>query len=110
MEKAAFAIREGEWSQVEDTPDSILLVQLVKRDRRQLGEVSYLIEKQLQGEKMQAMLDDLKKSTGIWMDQEYFGTAVAPVPGAKRQVSNPLSDLQKSTRKGESNNEDEQQK
>jgi hypothetical protein len=50
---------------------------------------------------MQAMLDDLKKKTGIWMDEEYFGTAVAPVPGAQRGSSNPPSTDQTSNRKEE---------
>jgi hypothetical protein len=58
---------------------------------------------------MQALLDDLKKKAGIWMDEQYFGTAVAPVPGAQRRNSNPPSELRKSAKKGESNN-DEQQK
>jgi hypothetical protein len=110
IEKVAFAIKEGSWSQVEETPDSIILVQLVKREPQQLGEVSSLIEKQLQGDKMQAMLDDLKKKAGIWMDQQYFGTEVAPVPGAQRRNSNPPSQLQKSAQKGEPSNEHESQK
>jgi hypothetical protein len=108
MEKVAFALKEGEWSEVQDTPASLLLIQLVRRDRQQLGEVSEAIEKELQGHKMEALLDDLKKKSGIWMDEQYFGTAVAPVPGAQR-VSNPPSVLRKSAKKGESNN-DEQQK
>ncbi len=108
MEKVAFALKEGEWSQVQDTPDSILLIQLVQRERRQLGQVSSLIEKRLQGQKMQAMLDKLKENTGIWMDEQYFGTAVAPVPGAQRPVSTPPSKLQKSAKKGESNNDESQ--
>jgi hypothetical protein len=110
MEKVAFALKEGEWSEVEDTPARLLLIQLVKRDRRQLGQVSSRIEKELQGEKMQALLDDLKKKAGIWMDEQYFGTGVAPVPGAQRRISNPPSQLQKSEKKGESNNENETQK
>jgi hypothetical protein len=110
MEKVAFAIKEGVWSQVEETPNSIVLILLVKRERQQLGEVSSLIEKQLQGDKMEAMLNDLKKKTGIWMDEKYFGTAVAPVPGAQRSNSNPPSQLQKSANKGETKNEDESQR
>lgn len=102
MEKVAFAIKEGEWGQVEDTPDAIMLVQMVKRDRQQLGQVSSAIETQLQGQKMQAMLDNLKRNSGIWMDEKYFGTAVAPVPGVQRPVPNPQSKLQKSATKGES--------
>jgi len=110
MEKVAFALQEGEWSEVEDSPDALIFVQLVKRDRRQLGEVSSLIEKRLQGQKMQAMLNDLKKKVGIWMDEQYFGTAVAPVPGAQRRDSDPPSNLRKSARKEEGTNEDERQK
>jgi len=109
LKKVAFTLKEGEWSEVEDTPARLLLIQLVKRDRQQLGQVSERIEKNLQGEKMQALLDDLKKKAGIWMDQQYFGTAVAPVPGAQRRSSVPPSELQESAKKGE-NNEDERQK
>ena len=67
----------------EDTPDSLILLQLIKRDRQQLGQVSSSIEKRLQGEKMQALLDNLKVKSAIWMDKEYFGTEVAPVPGGQ---------------------------
>jgi hypothetical protein len=109
LEKVAFALKENEWSELQDTPAAVLLVQLVKRDRKQLGEVYSRIEKNLQGDKMQVLLDDLKKKAGIWMDEQYFGTAVAPVPDAQRR-SNPPSELQKSAKKGESNNGNETQK
>jgi len=110
IEKVAFALKEGEWSEAQDTPAAVLLIQLVKRDRRQLGQVSSFIEKDLQGRKLQAVLDDLKKKAGIWLDEQYFGTAVAPVPGAQRRNSDPPSQLQKSVKKGESNNENETRK
>ena len=108
MEKTAFALKEGEWAEIEDTPASLLLIHLVKRSRQQLGEVSSAIETKLQGQKMEALLDDLKKKAGIWMDQRYFGTEVAPVPGAQKRNSNPPSELQKTAKKGESNDEDQQ--
>jgi hypothetical protein len=109
MEKVAFGLKEGEWAEVEDTPASLLLIQLVKRSRQQLGEVSSLIEKDLQARKMQALLDDLKKKAGIWMDEQYFGTAVAPVPDSQRRASNPPSELRKNQgKRGESNNEEQQ--
>ena len=107
MEKVAFSLKEGEWSEVEDTPARLLLIQLVKRDRQQLGQVSSHIEKQLQDQKMQVLLDDLKKNAGIWMDEKYFGTAVAPVPDAQRRASNPPSELRKSAKKGDRNNEEQ---
>jgi parvulin-like peptidyl-prolyl isomerase len=108
MEKVAFALKEGEWSEVQDTPASLLLIQLVKRDRQPLKEVSSTIENELQGKNMEARLVELKKKAGIWMDEQYFGTAVAPVPGAKRSVSNPPSELRKSAKKGESDNDERQ--
>lgn len=108
MEKVALGLKDGEWGEVEDTPASLLLIQLVKRGRQQVGEVSSFIEKDLQAQKMQTLLDDLKKKAGIWMDDQYFGTAVAPVPGAQRRISNPPLELQKSAKKGESNNEEQQ--
>ena len=107
VEKVAFALKEGEWSEVEDTPARLLFVQLVKRDRQQVGEVSGSIEKELQAQKMQALLDDLKKKAGIWMDEQYFGTAVAPVPDAQRRASNPPSEIQKSATKGQRENDEE---
>lgn len=103
MEKVAFGLKAGQWGEVEDTADSIILVQMVQRGRQPLGEVSSLIERRLQGQKMQAKLSNLKKNAGIWMDEKYFGTAVAPVPGAQRRDSEPLSKLRKSDNKGESN-------
>ena len=107
MEKIAFSLKEGEWSEVEDTPARLLLTQLVKRDRQQLGQVSPHIEKQLQDQKMQVLLNDMKKNSGIWMDEKYFGTAVAPVPNAQRRASNPPSELRKSAKEGDNNNEEQ---
>jgi hypothetical protein len=101
MLKVASSLKDGEWSEVEDTPARLLLIQLVKRDHQQLGQVSSHIEKHLQDKKMEALLNDLKKNAGIWMDEKYFGTAVAPVPDAQRRASNPPSELRKSTKQGD---------
>jgi len=87
MEKVAFGIKEGEWAEIQDTPDSILLIQLVKHSHRQLGEVSSLIATQLKGQKMQSRMDDLRKKAGIWMDSEYFGNASAPASATKVPTS-----------------------
>jgi hypothetical protein len=98
MEKAAFALKEGEWSEVEDTPNSLILVQLVKRSRRPLGEVSSVIKTRLQGQKMQITLDALKKQTGVWMDEKYFAHTDDP-----DSLSSPK--VQKSAIKQENGNE-----
>jgi hypothetical protein len=111
MEKVAFALKEGEWSEAVDTPAATLLIQCVKRDRRPLEKVRSRIEKNLQDETMQALLDDLKKKAGIWMDEQYFGTAATRVQGAQRHISSPQPELQESAKKGQgNNNEDQRQK
>jgi len=109
LEKVAFSLKEGEWGQAEDTPSSILLFHLVKRSHRQLGEVSSLIERKVQGQKMQATLDDLKKKAGIWMDMEYFATPEAPSRTAKAPASSPPPTRQESPSQEEKNNADEKQ-
>lgn len=94
LEKVAFALKDGQWAIGDDTPDRLTLLHLVKRDRRPLDEVASLVEQRVQSHKMQTKLDELKKKAGIWMDQQYFGTAaVAAAPGEQRTVSNPPSTL-----------------
>ncbi len=105
MEKAAFASPVGKWSQVQDTTESIILLQLVKRDHQPLGEVASFIEQRLQSEKMQAKLNELKRNAGIWMDEQYFGTATGASHEEPRSSSTVPSKLQDSTRSGGSKNE-----
>jgi len=94
LDKVAFTIKVGQWAEAEDTPDHLILVYLVARDREPLAEETSLIEKLVQGEKMQVKLDELKRKTGIWLDESYFGSgsAVAKDPGEHRPVSKPLSE------------------
>ena len=77
LEKVAFGLKDGQWAVGDDTPERLTLLQLVKRDRRPLAEVASLVEQRVQSHKMQVKLDELKKKAGIWMDEQYFGTAVA---------------------------------
>jgi parvulin-like peptidyl-prolyl isomerase len=97
LETLAFSLKEGQWSEAEETPDRIFLLHLVKRDRRPLTEISSLISQRLQNQKLQAKLSDLKKQSGIWMDEDYFGPAVATVPDAQESSpEQPLSNSGKS--------------
>jgi hypothetical protein len=84
MDKAAFALtKPGEWTVFEDTPTTLVMLQLVKRSRLDLKDVSPQIEKKLQAEKLRAEMDGLKKKSGIWMDEQYFA---AKSPGSKTQT------------------------
>jgi hypothetical protein len=96
MEQPAFALKVGEWAELDDAPGNILLLQVVKRSRRDLKEVSPQIEKTLQNQKLRAELEDLKKNSGIWMDEQYF----APPPRTPASTSQPKNSVQESS-KGE---------
>jgi parvulin-like peptidyl-prolyl isomerase len=87
MDKAAFALKEGQWKQLSDNPDEFVFIQLVNRSRKPLDEVSSQIEKQLQAEQLREELNALKSKTGIWMDEEYFASKnpVTTTPEASGQ-------------------------
>jgi hypothetical protein len=87
LENVAFEMKPGEWKVVQEKPDSILIYQLVEHRPRQLSEVSAFVEKEVQAEKMQAKLSDLRKNAGIWMDKDYFGDGTAPPNSAKRPIT-----------------------
>jgi parvulin-like peptidyl-prolyl isomerase len=74
MDKAAFSLTEGQWTQLSDNPDEFVFIQLVSRSRKPLDQVSSQIEKQLQAEQLREELNALKSKTGIWMDEEYFAS------------------------------------
>lgn len=84
MEKPAFAMQKpGEWTELADSSDAIVLLQLVSRSRRSLAEVTPQIEKKLQSQALKEKLDDLKKESGIWMDEGYFSSK-APIPSPSK--------------------------
>ena len=94
MEKTAFAMKPGEWAEVQNTESSLMLIQLLQHRQRQLGEVSYLIQDRLQSQKMQAQLDELRKKAGVWLDEDYFGSAAPFDADGKAPSSRPQDKVQ----------------
>ncbi len=89
MEKSAFALQKpGEWIELTNTPNTLILLQLVSRSRRTLSEVTPQIEKKLQNEQLREELKALKTKTGVWMDETYFASK-APVTGSKTEPDAP---------------------
>ncbi len=84
--KVAFDMKPGEWSQVADTPDALILFEVVKKDRLTLAQAKPEIEKKLQGQKLREEMDALKKKTGVWLDDQYFA---GPVSAAKSPDPSP---------------------
>ncbi len=82
LDKAAFELKEGAVSDLQETPQAINFIQVVKRRRRELQEVTPQIERKLQQQNVQTALADLKKKAAVWMDDEYFATPPAPLPAS----------------------------
>ncbi len=84
--KNAFAMKVGEWSQVADTPDALILFEVVNKGRLNLRTATPEIERKVQAQKLREEMDALKKKTGVWLDDEYFA---GPVSAAKSPVPSP---------------------
>jgi hypothetical protein len=83
LDKTIFALKDGELSQSINTPQSIFFVQVLKHLQPDLKEVRPMIEGTIRQGRLQAQLGDLRKKSGIWMDEDYF----KPVPGASPGAS-----------------------
>jgi parvulin-like peptidyl-prolyl isomerase len=87
LDKAAFDLKEGAISDPLETPQALAFLQVVSRTHSEMKDVSKDIENTLHQEKVQAALDELKKKTPIWMDEEYFKSPseTAPAPASSPQ-------------------------
>lgn len=84
--KVAFDMKPGEWSQVADTPDALIMFEVVTKSRLTLAQATPEIEKKLQGKKLREEMDALKNKTGVWLDDQYFA---GPVSAEKSPVPSP---------------------
>ena len=84
MEKAVFALKDGEVSEIFDVPQALVILQVTAHKRAELKDVSPQIEQTVQKQKIDSAMGDLKKSITIWMDDQYFAAppGLQPAPGA----------------------------
>jgi len=73
----AFDMKVGEWSKVFDTPEFLMMFEVVKKSRLTLAQATPIIEKRVQAQKLREEMDALKKKTGVWLDEEYFAGPVS---------------------------------
>jgi parvulin-like peptidyl-prolyl isomerase len=99
MNKAVFALKEGEWTEFNNGPGTYAFIHVVKRSREDLADVTKRITKDLQNEKLRQELAALKSKTGVWMDEAYFATK-SPVPASTTQPE-PSEKDKTSTERGE---------
>jgi len=78
LDKAAFELKDNQFSDPVDTPQALVELQVVAHQRPELKDVSSEIENSLRQHKIQAALDDLKAKANIWMDPDYFKSPSGP--------------------------------
>ena len=72
LDKAAFELKEGQVSDVLDTPQAIVFLQIVGRHVQEQKDAASDIENKLRQEKLEAAVGDLRNKTNVWMDEDYF--------------------------------------
>jgi len=82
MEKVAFGLKAGEVSEVFDVTSALVFFQVTAQSRADLKAVSAQIEGTLRRQKIDTEMQDLKKKTLVWMDDQYFAAPVPPSAGA----------------------------
>jgi hypothetical protein len=75
--RTAFQLKVGALSPVHDMPNYLEFFQVVARPMVSLKDATPAIQRGLRQQKVQAVVDSLKKQTPVWMDQSYFTTGPA---------------------------------
>jgi len=86
MEKVAFALKDGEVSDAVDLPQAVIMFQVTAHSHSELQTVAPEIEKKLRQQKIEAAVNNVKKSSGLWLDEKYFSTP-AKAPDAPTLVT-----------------------
>ena len=77
---AAFELQAGQVSEVYDLKQSLLFYQVVLHKPVEFKAASSQIEKDLQQQKVDDAIAELKKNGKVWLDESYFGPPSQPVP------------------------------
>ncbi len=88
MDQAAWSLKDGEVSDIQDNPVNFYFLQVVKHDTPALADVSKEIEGKIKEQKSQAALDSVTSGAKIWLDPEYF---TVNKPAAQNEGSNPAA-------------------
>jgi peptidyl-prolyl cis-trans isomerase C len=74
LDQAAFGLKDNQFSEPVDTPQALVLLQVLTHQQKEVKAVSGQIENELKQQKLRAAIDDMKAKANIWMDPEYFKT------------------------------------
>jgi parvulin-like peptidyl-prolyl isomerase len=82
LDQAAWSLKDGGLSEIEDNPANLYFIQVVKREQQSVHDVAREIQTRISEEKFQQALKDAREQAKIWLDPEYFGPPKRPAPGA----------------------------
>lgn len=85
LDQAAFTLKDGGISDPLENADALAFLQVVGHTHQDLKAVSEDIGNTLHDQKLQTAVEDLKKKTDIWMDEQYF-----KAPSASSQPTTPV--------------------
>ncbi len=80
MEKAAFPLKDGEVSEPLDINQALVFFQVTGHNTLDLKTATPEIERKLRQQKNEGAIEEIKKSTVVWMDDQYFAAPPRP-PG-----------------------------
>ena len=80
LDKPAFELKDGEVSDVIETPQAFVFVQIVGRRVPDLKEGVLEIENAIRQQKVNAEIQQLRQATKVWMDDQYFAPPKAVTP------------------------------
>jgi peptidyl-prolyl cis-trans isomerase C len=72
LDKAAFELKPNQFSVPVDTPQAVVVLQVLTHQQQEVSAVSGQIENELRQQKLRTAMDDMKAKANIWMDPEYF--------------------------------------
>lgn len=85
-------LKPGQVSEPIETPQGFSVVQLVGHDYLDLKIASLQIEEQMRKDKMDSLVNELKRNVTVWMDDEYFNYNPSFAPGSATPAASPNGD------------------
>jgi parvulin-like peptidyl-prolyl cis-trans isomerase-like protein len=82
LDKPAFELKDGEISDIIETPQALVFLQVVGRHTPDLKEVTPEIENAIRQQKLATHMQQLRQGATVWMDDQYFKAPEAPRPSA----------------------------
>ena len=82
LDKPAFELKDGEVSDIIETPQAFVFIQIVGRHTPDLKEVTSEIENAIRQQKVSTQMQQLRQAANVWMDDQYFTAPKTVTPPA----------------------------